>query len=124
MVIRSENCEIEKEVIGSGQHRFRQGDIVMLSRGDPLSEKPIEAIVSDRRRDSIRIVINEAPSDLRKDSWRMDRGANRVAYDRMRDSLNSIFQEEGGVPLRDLLLGSVHDPSGTALYSTTWQLQR
>ena len=64
-----------------GQHRFRQGDIVMLSRGDPLSEKPIEAIVSDRRRDSIRIVINEAPSDLRKDSWRMDRGANRVAYD-------------------------------------------
>ena len=36
-----------------GQHRFRQGDIVMLSRGDPLSEKPIEAIVSDRRRDSI-----------------------------------------------------------------------
>ena len=97
-----------------GQHRFRQGDIVMLSRGDPLSEKPIEAIVSDRRRDSIRIVINEAPSDLRKDSWRMDRGANRVAYDRMRDSLNSIFQEEGGVPLRDLILGSVHDPSGTA----------
>lgn len=97
-----------------GQHRFRQGDIVMLSRGDPLAEKPIEAIVSDRRRDYIRIVISDLPADLRKDSWRMDRGANRIAYDRMRDSLNSIFQEEGGVPLRDLLLGSVHDPPGTA----------
>ena len=97
-----------------GQHRFRQGDIVMLSRGDPLSEKPIEAIVSDRRRDSIRVVLKETPSDLRKDTWRMDRGANRIAYDRMRDSLNSIFQEEGGVPLRELILGSVHDPSGTS----------
>ena len=42
----------------------------MLSRGDPLSERPIEAIVSDRRRDSIRIV-NEVPSDLRKRLWRM-----------------------------------------------------
>ena len=44
----------------------------------------------------------------------MDRGANRVAFDRMRDALNMIFEEDGGVPLRDLLLGMVHDPSGTA----------
>lgn len=97
-----------------GSHRFRQGDIVMLSRGDPLSEEPVEAIVSDRRRDSIRVVLPELPSDIRKDSWRMDRGANRVAFDRMRDALNSLFQEEGGVPLRDLILGLVHDPEGTA----------
>tara|TARA_Y100000817_G_scaffold143289_1_gene112284 strand:+ start:1727 stop:3208 length:1482 start_codon:yes stop_codon:yes gene_type:complete len=32
----------------------------------------------------------------------------------MRDALNSIFEEEGGAPLRDLLLGLVHDPVGTA----------
>ena len=32
----------------------------------------------------------------------------------MRDALNSIFDEDGGVPLRDLLLGMVHDPPGTA----------
>mgnify|MGYP001404727851 FL=1 len=97
-----------------GSHRFRQGDIVMLSRGDPLSERPIEAIVSERRRNSIKIVLPELPSDIRKDSWRMDRGANRVAYDRMRDALNAIFQEEGGAPLRELILGLVHDPAGTA----------
>ena len=74
-----------------GSHRFRQGDIVMLSRGSPLTEKPIEAIVSNRSRESIRIVLPEAPQGLRKGTWRIDRGANRVAFDRMRDALNSIF---------------------------------
>ena len=97
-----------------GMHRFRQGDIVMLSRHNPLSEKPVEAIVSNRTRFFIRIVLPEAPTDLRRGTWRMDRGANKVAHDRMRDALNSIFEEEGGVPLRDLLLGLVHDPAGTA----------
>ena len=97
-----------------GSHRFRQGDIVMLSRSNPLKEKPIEAIVSDRSRGVIRVVLPEAPSGLRGGTWRMDRGANRVAFDRMRDALNMIFEEDGGVPLRDLLLGMVHDPAGTA----------
>ena len=97
-----------------GMHRFRQGDIVMLSRRNPLTEKPIEAIVSDRSRFHIRIVVPETPNGLRKDTWRMDRGANRIAHDRMRDALNSLFEEDGGVPLRDLFLGSVHDPIGTA----------
>ena len=97
-----------------GSHRFRQGDIVMLSRSNPLKEKPIEAIVSDRSRGVIRVVLPEAPSGIRGGTWRMDRGANRVAFDRMRDALNMIFEEDGGVPLRDLLLGMVHDPAGTA----------
>ena len=97
-----------------GQHRFRQGDIVMLSRGDPIGEKTIEAIVSNRSRNRIRIVLPELPSGVRSGYWRMDRAANKVAFDRMRDALNSIFAEEGGAPLRDLLLGLVHDPIGTA----------
>ena len=97
-----------------GQHRFRQGDIVMLSRGDPIGEKTIEAIVSDRSRNRIRIVLPELPSGVRSGYWRIDRAANKVAFDRMRDALNSIFEEEGGAPLRDLLLGLVHDPVGTA----------
>ena len=99
---------------GLGSHRFRQGDIVMLSRSSPLTEKPIEAIVSDRNRSSIRIVLPEAPKGLRKGTWRMDRGANRIAFDRMKDALNSVFEEDGSAPLRDLLLGLVHDPQGTA----------
>ncbi len=98
-----------------GMHRFRQGDIVMLSRKNPLTEKPIEAIVSNRSRFHIRIVVPEVPNGLRKGTWRMDRGANRIAHDRMRDALNSLFEEEGGVPLRDLILGALHDPVGTAM---------
>ncbi|MBF93223.1 MAG: hypothetical protein CMB78_05560 [Euryarchaeota archaeon] len=97
-----------------GSHRFRQGDIVMLSRKSPLTEKPIEGIVSDRNRNQIRIVLPDAPQGLRKGNWRMDRGANRIAFDRMRDALNSVFQEDGSAPLRELLLGLVHDPIGTA----------
>ncbi len=99
---------------GLGSHRFRQGDIIMLSRSNPLTEKPIEAVVSNRSRDSIRVVVPEAPKGLRKGTWRIDRGANRVAFDRMRDALNSIFEEGGGAPLRELLLGLVHDPEATA----------
>jgi len=97
-----------------GSHRFRQGDIVMLSRSNPLTEKPIEAIVSNRGRGSIRIVMPEAPQGLRQGTWRMDRGANRISFDRMRDALNSVFEEGGNVPLRDLIIGMVHDPPGTA----------
>ncbi len=97
-----------------GSHRFRQGDIVMLSRNSPLTEKPIEGIVSDRNRNQIRIVVPDPPQGLRKGNWRMDRGANRIAFDRMRDALNSVFEEDGSAPLRELLLGLVHDPIGTA----------
>ena len=79
-----------------------------------MTEKPIEAVVSNRSRDSIRVVLPEAPKGLRKGTWRIDRGANRVAFDRMRDALNSIFEEDGGAPLRELLLGLVHDPEATA----------
>ena len=48
-----------------GTHRFRQGDIVMLSRNNPLTEKAIEAIVSYRSKRAIRIVLPEAPQGLR-----------------------------------------------------------
>ena len=76
-----------------GQHRFRQGDIVMLSRGDPIGEKPIEAIVSDRSRNRIRIVMPELPSGVRSGYWRIDRAANKVAFEC--GCTNSIFEEEG-----------------------------
>ena len=49
-----------------GFHRFRQGDIVLLSRVSPITEKPIEATISERSRNSIRIVLNEQPKGVRK----------------------------------------------------------
>jgi len=97
-----------------GFHRFRQGDIVLLSRVSPITEKPIEAIISERSRNSIKIVLGEQPKGIRKGKWRMDRGANRIAFDRMRDAINSTFEEGGSVPLRELIMGKVHSPANTS----------
>ena len=97
-----------------GVHRFRQGDIVLISKKDPLKETPLEGTIYSTTRNSIKIVFSDLPKNIRKDTWRLDKGANRIAYDRMKDGLNIIFEEDGGAPLRELLLGMVHDPSGTA----------
>ena len=97
-----------------GVHRFRQGDIVLISKKDPLKETPLEGTIYSTTRNSIKIVFSNLPKNIRKDTWRLDKGANRIAYDRMKDGLNTIFEEDGGAPLRELLLGMVHDPSGTA----------
>ena len=97
-----------------GVHRFRQGDIVLISKKDPLKETPLEGTIYSTTRNSIKIVFSNLPKNIRKDTWRLDKGANRIAYDRMKDGLNIIFEEDGGAPLRELLLGMVHDPSGTA----------
>ena len=90
-------------------HRFKQGDIVFMSRFDPLREKPIEAIVERRSRDSVSLVIPEVPKDLRNGVWRLDKAANRVSHDRMRDALNLFFGDDTATPLRDLILGQPHD---------------
>ena len=93
------------------QHRFGNGDIVLISRTRPWGEKILEGVVLDRGPTRIRVVVAERPSDLRKGNWRLDRGANRVAHDRMLEGLMSFHSTEDstGTPLRDLLLGSVHD---------------
>ena len=92
-------------------HRFGHGDMVIISRARPWGEKVIEGVVLDRSNSRIRIVSKDKPSDLRKGGWRLDRGANRVAHDRMHDALISFHSTEGdgGTVLRDLLLCQPHD---------------
>jgi len=92
-------------------HGFSHGDIVILSRSNPSEKRGMEGIVLDRNRKRLRIVFKDRPEDLRKGRWRLDKGANRVAHDRMQMALNSFHDEEEdmGTPLRDLLLASVHD---------------
>ena len=92
-------------------HRFGHGDMVIISRARPWGEKVIEGVVLDRSNSRIRIVTKDKPSDLRKGGWRLDRGANRVAHDRMHDALISFHSTEGdgGTVLRDLLLCQPHD---------------
>ena len=90
-------------------HRFRHGDIVILSRKNPLKEKVIEGTVLSRSRKFIRIVVKEQPAKIRSDTWRLDRGANRVAHDRMAAALEALFSEESSTLLRELIYGQVRD---------------
>jgi hypothetical protein len=90
-------------------HRFRHGDIVTLSRHNPLKEKAIEGTVLSRSRKFIRVVVNEQPPKIRTDTWRLDRGANRVAHDRMANALEALFSEESSTTLRELIYGQVRD---------------
>ena len=85
--------------------------MVIISRARPWGEKVIEGVVLDRNNRRIRIVAKEKPGDLRKGGWRLDRGANRVAHDRMHEALVSFHSTEGdgGTVLRDLLLCQPHD---------------
>ena len=97
-------------------HRFGHGDIVLISRARPWGEKVVEGIVLDRGPTRIRVVVGEKPNDLKKGTWRLDRGANRVAHDRMHEALSTFHSSEGegGTVLRDLLLGSLHDMATSA----------
>ncbi len=90
-------------------HRFRHGDIVTLSRKNPLKEKTIEGTVLSRSRKFIRIVVNEQPAKIRQDTWRLDRGANRIAHDRMVAALEALFSDENSTLLRELFFGQVRD---------------
>ena len=92
-------------------HRFGHGDMVIISRARPWGEKVIEGVVLDRNNSRIRIVAKDKPGDLRKGGWRLDKGANRVAHDRMHEALISFHSTEGdgGTVLRDLLLCQPHD---------------
>ena len=90
-------------------HRFKHGDIVLLSRSDPLGKEAIEAVVASRSRTSIRLALNDLPKGHRQGHWRLDRGANRIAHDRMRDALNAFLSDENSTDLTSLLLGQVRD---------------
>ncbi len=97
-------------------HRFSHGDIVLISRSRPWGEKVVEGVVLDRGPTRLRVVVGERPRDVRKGGWRLDRGANRVAHDRMHQALTAFHSTEGdgGTVLRELLLGNVLDINQSA----------
>ncbi|MEE3082852.1 MAG: AAA domain-containing protein [Candidatus Thermoplasmatota archaeon] len=90
-------------------HRFSHGDIVTFCRKDPLKEKAFEGTVLSRSRSFIRIVFNEQPSKIREGVWRLDRGANRIAHDRMAQAIDCLYAEDDASPLKELILGQVRD---------------
>tara|TARA_A100001037_G_scaffold137313_1_gene124225 strand:- start:1352 stop:3442 length:2091 start_codon:yes stop_codon:yes gene_type:complete len=97
-----------------GSHRFSQGDIVTICRSDPLKENPIEGIVLLRKRNSLSVVVSENLDKIKVGVWRVDRGANRVAHDRMQDALREILRDEPPTQLADLLLGRPRDINESA----------
>jgi len=98
-------------------HQFGHGDMVRLSRGRPL-ENWVDGVVLDRNRKGIRVVVSEEPKGIREGTWRLDRGANRVAHDRMCGAVNSFsLPDNEPTPLRDLILGGLHDPRTSASIS-------
>jgi len=97
-------------------HRFTPGDIVLISRSRPWGEKVVEGVVLDRGPTRIRVVVGERPRDVKKGGWRLDRGANRVAHDRMHEALTTFHstEGEGGTVLRELILANVLDVNESA----------
>ncbi len=94
---------------GLGNHRFQQGDIVTICRHEPLKEKVVEGIVLQRKRGSLSIVISSDMHKVRSGTWRIDRGANRIAHDRMQDALREMLRDDPPTSLADLLLGKPRD---------------
>ena len=97
-----------------GNHRFSQGDIVTICRNNPLKEITVEGIVLTRKRNSLSVVVSENLDKVRTGTWRIDRGANRVAHDRMQDALREILRDEPPTTLSDLLLGRPRDINDSA----------
>lgn len=95
-------------------HRFGRGDMVHLSRKNPLKEKTQEGVVLSANRREVRIVLAQAPAKLRDGQWRLDRGANRVSYDRMKGALQNLFETEDATVLRELLLGMPKEMDASA----------
>ena len=90
-------------------HRFKHGDIVIISRNDPLGRQALEGVVARRSRKHLILAMNDLPKGHRQGIWRLDRGANRIAHDRMRDALNAFLGDEKATSLTSLLLGQGRD---------------
>jgi len=101
---------------GLPYHKFGHGDMVIISRARPWGEKVVEGVVLDTNNRRIRVIVAEKPGDIKKGGWRLDKGANRVAHDRMHEALISFHSTEGdgGTVLRDLLLCQPHDLESSA----------
>ncbi|KAG0567437.1 hypothetical protein KC19_7G135000 [Ceratodon purpureus] len=93
------------------QHQFSHGDMVVISRKNPLDDEDtvIEGVVMERARRFLRVAI---PSYQAKGlnvslKWRLDLSANRVSYERCMLAINCFASPE----LRQGLSGSLVLPT-------------
>eukprot|EP00928_Gymnodinium_smaydae_P028365 TRINITY_DN21647_c0_g1_i1.p1 TRINITY_DN21647_c0_g1~~TRINITY_DN21647_c0_g1_i1.p1 ORF type:complete len:1434 (-),score=328.59 TRINITY_DN21647_c0_g1_i1:95-4396(-) len=85
--------------------RFRVGESVLLSRGDPLHDKVGEGSVVDM--DEWKLVVHlfgKMPDDAKSQRWRLDAYANRTVYQRQMRALVRLVLADKLDPLCELLV--------------------
>lgn len=110
-------------------HRFTRGDMVVISRRSPLKEKGISGTVAEKSSCWLLVAISaeELPEDFNEGVWRIDQGANTIAYERMKTALKRFTSNEpptfrstcstdtkGSTVLRDLIIGYSANPRQVA----------
>ncbi|KAL2630305.1 hypothetical protein R1flu_014991 [Riccia fluitans] len=75
-------------------HQFSQGDVIAISRKNPLEEEGsvIEGVVMERARRFLRVAVSASQSgniDMQL-KWRLDLSANRVAFERCMWAINAF----------------------------------
>ncbi|EPQ55806.1 P-loop containing nucleoside triphosphate hydrolase protein [Gloeophyllum trabeum ATCC 11539] len=73
-------------------HRFDNGTQVLVSRLDPLQEKPLQGSVVSHTTTQIRVAFPEL-YDLDESAWRLDVGYTNVIYERMRTAIGSLVHD-------------------------------
>ncbi|TFK37679.1 P-loop containing nucleoside triphosphate hydrolase protein [Crucibulum laeve] len=110
------------------EHRFENGSQILLSRFNPLSEKPIQGSVVSSTTSQIRICFQEQFDDLDDGAWRIDLGRPNIIFERMRTAIRNLNHDPQqleetpvssdrefilqGTHLRDVLLRT-YDPNST-----------
>eukprot|EP00927_Polykrikos_kofoidii_P049221 TRINITY_DN43315_c0_g1_i1.p1 TRINITY_DN43315_c0_g1~~TRINITY_DN43315_c0_g1_i1.p1 ORF type:complete len:731 (-),score=122.19 TRINITY_DN43315_c0_g1_i1:517-2709(-) len=89
-----------------GRHQFSSGDEVVVCRQCPVREKHAwKGEIVEIGAVRVTIVSDDAPVDVRFGTWRLDRGANKTAYERTKAALGHVtgakFQQKS---LRRLIL--------------------
>ena len=74
-----------------------------------------------RKRNSLSVVVSENLEKIRSGTWRIDRGANRVAHDSMQNALLEILRDDPPTQLADLVLGRPRDINEAAQTSPQYR---
>ncbi|CAE7661824.1 U2AF2, partial [Symbiodinium microadriaticum] len=73
------------------RHQFSSGDEVIVSRGNPLDEKAAwKGEILELGMNRLTIVSDKPPQELHCGRWRLDRGANKTAYERTKSALGYV----------------------------------
>merc|ERR1711920_821177 len=74
--------------------RLTKGDCVTLSGSDPLKDKVAEGLVTDVRPGAMVVQLNGKMPDQQGRTWRLDKTANRVVYERQLGALLQLTSVE------------------------------